>query len=768
MIHRPSPTKTAGSAAVPRAPDAGAAQQDEQAQHAALTTPDRASHAREGRLAEVMDLLAQRLKNGESLELDRLEAEWPDLAGEIRSMLPVLEGMVQLSDGGRSLLSAAGLDAEPVASAFQLGDFRLLREIGRGGMGIVYEAEQLSLGRRVALKVLPFSGLLDERLKTRFRNEAYAAATLEHPNIVPVFGSGHERGVYYYAMRLIRGRTAAQWIAEVRNQQSGVPRPQPGSNEEPEVGRQPALSERQEPAPASSPEASLGTVTLGGSTTAGSRPGGRDHYRRVAEIGVQVACALHHAHVRGIVHRDIKPSNLLLDETGHVWVTDFGLAAIESAPQLTMTGDLVGTLRYMSPEQASSEREVLDHRTDIYSLGCTLYELLVLAPAFGERQHAALLKQVLCHEPAPLRAVDPNVPIQLEAILAKAMAKKPSNRYATAEELATDLQRFLDGQAVRARQVSIATKCWRWLERHRAGVNISLSLAALLLAIGWTVAITQASRARTPAARHSPVAAPGDGQGHAATLALPAKSDAGLPPDSSGSVAPPPGLVAWWSGDGHAQDSAGRHHGNGQGGVRFAPGVVGLAFSLDGIDDYIRVPHHDALNLTSGLTIEGWVRSDCRGIRNILSKWDNVTEDFAYCLQDYQIGNRHQMRLLLCETSTTATRHDLTNLVAREPVRPGTWMHVAATFDGQAACIYTNGSLDTIQLLGTGRAIHASQADLFIGRAAEGGNRAWYFSGRIDELSLYNRALGQAEIQSIYRAGAAGKRKPPAAAFPSL
>jgi eukaryotic-like serine/threonine-protein kinase len=216
-----------------------------------------------------------------------------------------------------------------------LGDYRILREVGRGGMGVVYEAEQISLGRRVALKVLPFAATMDPRHLKRFHNEARAAASLHHEHIVPVYAVGSERGVHYYAMQFLDGLTLAQLL---ERQRQGGAAPEGG---EPTTDCSPA------PAPAAG---AAETVPHAQETEPAPREPA--YFRRVAAWGVQGAEALEHAHQLGIVHRDVKPGNLMLDGQGKLWVTDFGLARLGAGSGLTLTGDLVGTLRYMSPEQA--------------------------------------------------------------------------------------------------------------------------------------------------------------------------------------------------------------------------------------------------------------------------------------------------------------------------------------------------------------------------------------------------------------------------------
>jgi tRNA A-37 threonylcarbamoyl transferase component Bud32 len=279
------------------------------------------------------------------LQPDRqaLLARFPAIATALAECLDGLE-LVQQAAPHLQPSGAEQPVAPEVAAALHwggpLGDYRILREVGRGGMGVVYEAEQLSLGRRVALKVLPVAAALDARQLQRFKNEAQAAARLHHTNIVPVYAVGSERGVHYYAMQFIDGHSLAALIEELRQQQRDKETGRQGDKETKTAGQTVAPETR-------SPR--VGSVTLSPChlVTLSS------YFRTVAQLGVQAAAALEHAHGLGVVHRDIKPANLLVDARGNLWVTDFGLARLRSEPGLTQTGDLVGTARYMSRPRAS-------------------------------------------------------------------------------------------------------------------------------------------------------------------------------------------------------------------------------------------------------------------------------------------------------------------------------------------------------------------------------------------------------------------------------
>jgi serine/threonine protein kinase/WD40 repeat protein len=455
-----------------------------------------------------VDALAEefvaRYRKGERPSLTEYVNRYPELAEEIRDLFPALVMMEDVRPA-----SASGPAAEAPAAGTQqperVGDYRILREVGRGGMGVVYEAEQESLGRHVAIKVLPAHALLDPKHLQRFEREARAAARLHHTNIVPVFGVGEDAGLHYYVMQFIQGQSLDQVLDELkrlrklRNGKAAKPPDRPvhtqrvAASEVAEAlltGRfslAPVVAPR-EPA-AGAPDTSTLVVapSASDSSTAVHLPGqaehttlsesGRGYWQGVGRIGVQVAEALAHAHGQGVLHRDIKPSNLLLDTHGTVWVTDFGLAKSSDSDGLTQTGDIVGTLRYMAPERFQGKS---DARSDLYGLGVTLYELLTLRPAFAEADRARLVGRVLREEPPRPRRLSAQVPRDLETIVLKAIAKEPTQRYATAAEMAEDLRRFLTDRPVKARRASPVERLWRWCRRNPALAS-ALGAAAVLL-----------------------------------------------------------------------------------------------------------------------------------------------------------------------------------------------------------------------------------------------------------------------------------------------
>ena len=469
-------------------------------------------------LADLLERVTQQIRQGQVVDLETLRLECPQHAGRLGEMLPVLEFLADLSECGADPSAHAVLAGrvmpprEGESRQGLLGDFRLIREIGCGGMGVVYEAEQVSLGRRVALKVLPFAAMLDPRQLARFENETRAAALIDHPNVVQVYSVGSDRGVHYYAMQYIEGETLATLIAGLR-QERGLDTAaggEPGATAtEPwlaHLGEREAAADQVSGAIAAATEAAVSqhapprpadTEPLGGAhVSTGNLHRRREYYRVIARLGIQAAEALEHAHQMGIVHRDIKPMNLLINSSGHLWVTDFGLAMTKASTTLTVTGDVLGTPRYMSPEQVAGDHRALDHRTDIYSLGVTLYELLTLHPAFAETDRNRLLRLIADEEPPRAREFDKSAPRELETIVRKAMAKEPDARYGSARELADDLQRFLDDKPILARRPSTIDRMTKWIYRHRSAMAIVAVMLVIAAIIGPLVAAKQSQLRR--------------------------------------------------------------------------------------------------------------------------------------------------------------------------------------------------------------------------------------------------------------------------------
>ncbi|MCA9127648.1 MAG: protein kinase [Planctomycetales bacterium] len=384
-----------------------------------------------------------------------------------------------------------------------LGPYEVGPELGRGGMGTVYRAVDVTLHRVVALKVLPIAATLRSADTQRFQIEAQAAAQLNHDNIVPIYSVGNEGGTHYYAMKLIEGEDLGRLIhrarSTVRSQADATTSPK-----KPAESTLASADQEQVELPAA-PASSLGNSarrvlsSLSSETYAQSlqRRGGKaaaaQIARTVAEIGVQVAEALEHAHQRGVIHRDIKPSNLILDHANRVWVTDFGLAHLQNSPELTHTGDLIGTLLYMSPEQASGKRELLDHRTDIYSLGVALYELATLSHACRSRKTKDILRELTQERPLPIRKVNPLLPSDLETILCRATERNPADRYDSAAAMAADLRKLAANQAIKTRRTPKWKHARDWLYQRPALVVIMAIFASILisgLALGaWALQI---------------------------------------------------------------------------------------------------------------------------------------------------------------------------------------------------------------------------------------------------------------------------------------
>ena len=344
---------------------------------------------------EMVDVLASdfiaRYRDGDRPTVEEYANRHPELSDSIRRMFPLVASIErikineQVGEDGSATLAGRVLS--------QLGDFRLVREIGRGGMGIVFEAYQESLDRTVAIKVLPKQSLLDDEALERFRTEATTAAAMHHTNIVPIYGTGEHEGSHYLVMQLVDGR-------------------------------------------------SLDTVITSGTETSCTE---------AARIGQQVADAIAYSHASGVLHRDIKPANILIEEDGTAQVTDFGLAKNVGA-EVTNTRSVSGSLRYMAPERFAG---VSDERGDVYGIGLTLYELLAGRPAFDESDTEHLIGSITNPRLQSVQTIRPDVPTDLATIVSKAIHVDPELRYQSAADLRDDLERFLSDEPIHARRISV-------------------------------------------------------------------------------------------------------------------------------------------------------------------------------------------------------------------------------------------------------------------------------------------------------------------------
>lgn len=434
-------------------------------------------------LDHVVDDFTKRLRAGETPAIAKYQDQYPELKEQIADLLGSVAMIEQLKS---SSSGAAG--GTVVADSFerpqQIGEYEILRELGRGGMGVVYEALHQTLGRRVAIKVLPVHLASMPSRVERFRTEAQAAAKLHHTNIVGVFGVGTSEPYHYYVMDYVDGIGLDQVIGEL-------------------CGRSPAESTRwmndetridsewQASTPADSDTDDSVVLSTPALRTDGGQtiPRGSSRFRWIARIGASLADALAYAHDQQILHRDIKPSNFLLGRDGVCRITDFGLAKhVESDSHLTKTGDLIGTPQYLAPESLEG---IYDRRSEVYCLGLTLYELLALQPAYAGQSAAELIRAVASSQPARLRRIDRSIPLDLATVVEKAIEREPSARYAAADDLRQDLLAFAEGRAISARRASTLDHARRWARTNPLAAGLSalslllLTLVAMVSSIGY-------------------------------------------------------------------------------------------------------------------------------------------------------------------------------------------------------------------------------------------------------------------------------------------
>ncbi|MBX3420400.1 MAG: serine/threonine protein kinase [Pirellulaceae bacterium] len=474
-------------------------------------------------LDRIAEEFSQRCRAGDNPQIEEFVARYPAHSATIARLFPAIAAIEQLQPQEPGLVKhPTPLNARPLE---RVGDYRIVQEIGRGGMGIVYEAYQETLGRKVAVKILARQALLNDKHLQRFHREARMAASLHHTNIVPVFGVGDCEGHHYYVMQLIEGVGLDEVLLDINRRLRTDARLLSSSLTHWGDARAKQISEVVSAlksgvfrrsnflrSAAQSTEAASTAIT---STRADSlnppmldlefdiEQGtafslGTNYCRSVAQIGWQIASALDYAHRQKVLHRDIKPGNLLLDRHGAVWIADFGLAKALEDDDVSRTGDIVGTLRYMSPEQF---RGAADHRSDIYSFGLTLYEMLTLSPALQDPRSAHLpVPTGQAWQIVPPTKLNSSIPRDLETIVLKACASEPGERYASAGALAQDLACFLEDRPIQARPATLVERLVKWCRRNPAVASLS-GLTLLLLILVAVAASTGYIRTQAALAR---------------------------------------------------------------------------------------------------------------------------------------------------------------------------------------------------------------------------------------------------------------------------
>ncbi|MCE9635311.1 MAG: serine/threonine-protein kinase [Planctomycetes bacterium] len=390
---------------------------------------------------------------------DVAEGREPDVAGAAAGRSDLVAQIRELAAMAKQAAPRAK-ESRPL-----IGGYEILGELGRGGMGHVYLAQQKGLRRRVALKVLP-QRMVTKTARERFEREARAVARLEHPGIVRVYESGDDAGQPWFAMELVTGTTLAAVLHDLR-----------------------ALSK---------PAASLTAADFARAARVEGTTG-KSYAGIVADVVRQVAEALAFAHDRGVIHRDVKPSNVMLRSDGRALLFDFGLADVEEERSLTLSGDFLGTPHYASPEQAAGAVRDLDGRTDVWSLGATLYEALTLRPPFDGPTTQVILSDIASREPTRPRSECASIPRDLETVCLAALEKDRTKRYRSAGDFAADLAAFLDGRPVAARRAGPAERVWRWTKRHPARAAAAVLAAGLF--VGTPTALYLQQRAANESIR---------------------------------------------------------------------------------------------------------------------------------------------------------------------------------------------------------------------------------------------------------------------------
>lgn len=458
-------------------------------------------------LEKIVEQFTARLRAGEHPAIAEYQEAYPDLKDEIEDLLASVAMIEQLKSNPGNSEVKNRRSLEEVSSLEQIGDYRIEREIGRGGMGVVFEAIHESLGRRVAIKVVPTPLIHGNRIVERFKREAQSAARLHHTNIVGVFGVGEGDGYHYYVMDFVDGQTLSEVIFGLSHSSDTRPTRRIertrrnvtiDKDSAPRVGSDSAndLALAMDPPNTANQLANRSQPQMARTKTP-------QHFRWAARIGANIADALSYAHAANILHRDIKPSNIILDRKGIVWITDFGLAKDDSSEiNLTKTGDVIGTPQYLAPESLEG---TYDQRSEVYCLGLTLYELATLQPAYRTGTTAEVIRNIATSSPISPRKINPRIPIDLGIIIEKAVSRDPRSRYATAQEMRNDLQAFVADQPIMARPPSSLELVLKWSRRNplTAGLAAVSSLLLTLVAVSASVGYLYTTDALTKEANKS-------------------------------------------------------------------------------------------------------------------------------------------------------------------------------------------------------------------------------------------------------------------------
>lgn len=441
-------------------------------------------------LERIVEHFTQRIREGKLPSIAEYQDRFPGLRDDIEPLLSSVAMIEQLKSGDEAPASKRPA-LDQVSDLKRIGNYRVVRELGRGGMGIVFEAIHDELGRRVAIKVMPTPLMEGSNYIERFKREAQAAAKLHHTNIVSVFGVGKGPGFYYYVMDLVDGLGLNEVIFRLGNNPDDTlvqRRAQPVDVTQTDVSgyaEAETLEFQVDPNRLQQEIADATPVTDFAPTI------DKTHFIWAAKMGASIADALAYAHETKILHRDIKPSNLMLDRKGVVWVTDFGLAK-DTADEvnLTKTGDVIGTPQYLAPESLEGK---YDHLSEIYCLGLTLYELVTFLPAYASGTTAEVIRAIATTTPTSPRKVASNVPRDLSLIIDKAISREPTDRYASAAALRDDLLAFANDLPIAARQPSLLERTVRWSRKNPLVAALSalsllmLTMVAVVASIGYVV-----------------------------------------------------------------------------------------------------------------------------------------------------------------------------------------------------------------------------------------------------------------------------------------